>query len=207
MKTNNKIKSVKSRKELSDLLETLNNKGIRARISKSIKEGYKYDVSYEDDYIEEEIDAEEDECSMDKELNEEGYLKHFSDVDQVFADLKDRALNIMSESEDPEEDASDAVYKAIDEGLAYDEDVWLIAKKYVNSSELLNLFYETLADDLYEQVKEEASNSDNDVYDDEDDFDGFEMEDDEPYIEKDDLEESKQPSRPKHYSYKRITRL
>ena len=148
MKNKQFIESVKNRKELATLLEKLNSKGIRAKINRSVKEGYRYDVSYTKAI---------NECankSISKKSIKEGYNTDFSTSGEVFDDLKDRAIKSFDEETEDIDDAIDeAVRDAIDAGLSYTQDVVLISSRYVHSSDLLNMIYDDLYDDLYHAVK------------------------------------------------------
>ena len=75
-------------------------------------------------------------------------LKETFKSDEVFTDLKDRAIANYDGN-----NIEEAVQQAIDEGLIYDEDIYDLAEKYINGGEVLDLYYDFLFDDLYAELK------------------------------------------------------
>lgn len=75
-------------------------------------------------------------------------LKETFKSDEVFTDLKDRAIANYDGN-----NIEEAVHQAIDEGLIYDEDIYDLAEKYINGGEVLDLYYDFLFDDLCAELK------------------------------------------------------
>lgn len=93
--------------------------------------------------------------SSKKELTEDLIHQNFNDT---FDDLADRALTFYREGHDIEE----SIRLAIDEELVWNDDIALFAGYYVDASELLELYYEELSDDLYNEVKDLVKDEDED---------------------------------------------
>lgn len=70
--------------------------------------------------------------------------------DETLDDLVERAVMEYEEGHDIEE----AVNYAIDEGLIYTDDIFALAGRYLDASEVLGLYYEELFDELYGAVEE-----------------------------------------------------
>lgn len=74
--------------------------------------------------------------------------------DELLDGLVERA--VMNYNYDEENgDIGEAVQEAIDEYLIYDDDIFALAGRYIDASEVLGLYYEELFDELYGAVKEE----------------------------------------------------
>lgn len=90
-----------------------------------------------------------DETTATEEVTEsKKALKETFKSDEVFTDLKDRAIANYDGN-----NIEEAVHQAIDEGLIYDEDIYDLAEKYINGGEVLDLYYDFLFDDLYAELK------------------------------------------------------
>ena len=91
-------------------------------------------------------------------------LKESVASDDILDDLADSALSWHREAGD---DIEDAVARAIDDHLIYDEDIIELAQNYgaLDTSDLLDKFYDELFADLVSRVKDSEEDEENDELD------------------------------------------
>ena len=108
---------------------------------------------------EEEVEI-EDEVEESAEVKKTARKKVNEDFnDELLDGLVERA--VMNYNYDEENgDIGEAVQEAIDEYLIYDDDIFALAGRYIDASEVLGLYYEELFDELYGAVKEELEKKD-----------------------------------------------
>ena len=66
--------------------------------------------------------------------------------EDAFYDLKDSVVDELRDGET----LDNAIRNAIDNRLIYDENIFELASHYLNGSDILDMFYEDLFNDLYE---------------------------------------------------------
>lgn len=71
--------------------------------------------------------------------------------DELLDGLVERAVMNYDEEDG---DIEEAIREAIDEGLIYNDDIFALAGRYLDASEVLGLYYEELFDELYGAVEE-----------------------------------------------------
>ena len=116
---------------------------------------------------EEEVEIEDEvEEACDSKLKESTEVKKTARK-KVNEDFNDELLDglveraVMNYNYDEENgDIEEAVREAIDEYLIYDDDIFALAGRYIDASEILGLYYEELFDELYGAVKEELEKKD-----------------------------------------------
>jgi len=86
----------------------------------------------------------------------------------VIRDLVDRAQSIIDEGE---EDTSEAVRQAIDEGLIYTDDILSLLRYYgtISDNEIIQSYYDELFDDVIKDVEIPDSDDEEDEESDEED--------------------------------------
>lgn len=80
--------------------------------------------------------------------------------DELLDDLVERAIRNYDEEDG---DIEEAVIRAIDEGLMYNDDIFALAKRYIDASELLGLYYGELLGELCDAVEEELKEEEGEV--------------------------------------------
>ena len=77
-----------------------------------------------------------------------------SNSNDVLYDLQDRAISLY------DGDIEEAIERAIDDGLIYNEDILALAVRYgvIDYGELMSAFYDDLYSDLYNYLEENMAN-------------------------------------------------
>ena len=119
---------------------------------------------------EEEVEIEDEvEEACDSKLKESTEVKKTARK-KVNEDFNDELLDglveraVMNYNYDEENgDIEEAVREAIDEYLIYDDDIFALAGRYIDASEVLGLYYEELFDELYGAVEEKLKEEKDEV--------------------------------------------